>query len=178
MTRIRRIGTVAAIAAALSMSAPSEGAGQVQVGAHVSISDVGRDAPGLGARLSAGVGRTETLQVIAEAAFDVYFPSCSEVDCDAYGVLLSFLVQSRTPRFYQLYGGVGGVYQELTIQHNDQLFDGNDWGVAALIGNRFNAGGPVEFFIELRLTLMNESVNQKGLAGGARIRVGRGSAGS
>ena len=71
--------------------------------------------------------------------------------------------------------GGGWIYEKVTLeQANNQIFDGNDWGINLLVGNRLSSSSRAQPFIEVRVSLMQELTNQLAFSGGVRVPLGGG----
>jgi len=95
------------------------------------------------------------------------------VECDALGGEVNLLMQRRFGGRYQAYVGAGWMYEKVTlVQDNNEVFDGDDWGINLLLGNRLSSSSRVQPFIEIRISLMRELADQLAFSGGVRVPLG------
>ncbi len=164
---------VTAWVAAAVLSLPSGVAAQVEAGASLSVSDVGGATFGLAVRLGTVVYDGSDWSFRIEAVGDVFFPECDVVECDALGGEVNLLMQRRYGGRYQAYVGARWMYEKVTlVQDNNQVFDGDDWGINLLLGNRLSSSSRVQPFIEVRISLMRELADQFAFSGGVRVPLG------
>ncbi len=163
----------ALLVAAFFMAPGSEASAQVELGANGSLTNIQGSSFGIAGRLGVVAKKGSTWDVVVEGVGEAIFPSCAAADCSVVGGQLNFLWQRAYHGLYRGYGGFGVVYQSVTVeQDGGQVFDGTDWGVSLILGNRLVTSSPFEPFIEVRLTSMHKLKDQGSLAAGFRIALG------
>lgn len=147
---------------------------QIELGAAASVNAVRGGTFGLGGRLGVPIRESERVAVRLDAAVDFYWPPCSQTDCDVVATHLDVVFQSRFGGWTNTYLGVGGTYQNVTLQRVDQtVSEGDFWGVNVVVGARWASQTALHPFLEVRWTGLNDLNNQWTAAFGATVALGR-----
>jgi len=163
------------VAVLLMSVGPSAASGQIAVGMNGSISDIRGGTFGVAGRVAVVALTADEWRFALEGVAQVFFPPCDNVDCDLVGVELNLLGERQLGGRFSAYLGAGVIYEDAKLQGDDlQVFDGDDWGLNLLVGNRLQANERIQPFLEVRLSLMQEQSNQFGFAAGIRVPLGGG----
>jgi len=166
---------LALVAISFALLVPGRVEAQVDAGLSGAISDIRGGTFGVAARLAVAAYSGAEWEFTVEGVGDLFFPPCDAVECDMYGLEFNLLAERRYARRYAVYFGVGAIYENATLeQDGSQVFEGDDWGLNLLLGNRLPTATEVEPFFEIRLSLMQELTNQVAFAAGIRVPLGGG----
>jgi hypothetical protein len=144
---------------------------QIALGAHASVIDVRGATWGGGARVVGIVSQSRSLAVALEGVGEYLSPPCGSVDCTVWAFHANVLVQ-RSVSVLDAYLGGGFVYEDYTLESNQQAASGTDWGVNLLIGSVGGNPGGVRPMIEARWSIMHDLLDQIGLSFGLLIPLG------
>jgi hypothetical protein len=109
-----------------------------------------------------------------EAAYGIFFPSCTGIICDSTGGHAALLA-GQDVGFgggAQTYLGLGARYQDVTLNDGAESLDGEYWGFMVLFGSRMNTDSPVSPFLELSWSFMNDIVDIWDFTLGVRVAIG------
>lgn len=172
MKPVKQLLFTLVVAGSLCLLPSSQAEAQLYVGAHGSLSEVNRTAWGLGGRLGTVIHQSPELTLAVEGVGEYLWPSCDLVDCNAVVLQANLLARRGVANYAEVYAGLGVVYENFTIEDDQNRHKGDDLGFGVLAGTQSGQPGSVRPFLEVRYTWMGDLENQAGVSLGIRVPVG------
>ena len=148
---------------------------QLQIGAHGTLADIRSVSAGVGGRLGYfQPGSTGGTKFGVEAAYGIFFPSCTGLECDSSGGHIALLA-SQPVGFgggAQSYLGVGARYQDFLLDDGAQSVNDDFWGFMILFGSRMSGDQTLAPFFEIGWSFMDTISDIWDFTLGVRLAVG------
>ncbi len=151
---------VVVVAVAMLHVSGSQAVAQVEVTGTASFISVPGGGFGIGGRLGVPIRESFERGVRLEGAFDYFWPSCTNRDCDLVAGHLNVVVQNRLGSQALAYFGAGATYEDYAIIDNGFFVEDTGWGANLVVGSRTQTQEMLRPFVEVRWILISDIRNQ------------------
>jgi hypothetical protein len=171
--KIVRTALITVLAAGAAVQGTSEVSAQAEIGVHGTLADVRDLSPGLGARFAFVRPRASGIKIGVEAKYTYYFPSCTGLECDAWGGQALLFARRPTGGGAETYLGIGAAYVNVSLDNGIDQTQGDAWGVALVVGSLYRPANPIVPFFEFDWQFMNSFTDIWELTLGLRAPLGQ-----
>jgi hypothetical protein len=172
MASKNRLFLALALAGGLLLSSGSPAQAQVFVGAHGTLMDIAGATWGVGGRVGAVLRESRDFTLAFEAVGTFLFPPCDDLECDVVTFQGNLIFRRQVSSYSEAYGGFGVIWEDVTLENDQQTFHGNDLGFSFIVGTQAGPPGGIRPFLEVRYSIMDELENQGGAVFGLRVPIG------